>query len=433
MQNLIKCPNCSHQFQVEQALAKQTEEKIRLEYEHKIAEKEASLKKESDGLKSEKELFEQNKSRENELFQQRLSKKIEEEKLQLVIANQTVLDEKLKAFETEKTKIKDATKSEFELKIKSLEEEAEERRQENMKLKALEIDFLKKNRALQEREVELQFQYEKKMLDQSEEIRIEAQKREQEKAALKEREYEKRLEDQRKLIEEMRRKSEQGSMQMQGEVLEIALEELLSQAFQYDQIEEVQKGVKGADLILTVMNDYHRPCGQIIFESKRTKNFTEAWIEKLKDDQRNQGAQLAVIVTETMPKDMDKFGWRDGVWICTFQDVKGLTFVLREMLLRESAAKASEENKGDKMGMLYNYLIGADFHQRVEATVEGFSSLQHEMEREKRAMQKIWKEREKQIEKVITNTIDMYGSIKGIGGAVIQPVKALELPFGEED
>jgi hypothetical protein len=226
------------------------------------------------------------------------------------------------------------------------------------------------------------------------------------------------LEDQKKLTEEMQRKANQGSMQMQGEILELVLEEELKAEFPFDIIEEVPKGVKGADLIQTVVNGRQQSCGKIIYEGKRTKAFSESWIEKLKEDQRVSGASLAVIVTETMPKEMSRFGRKDGVWIC--------------ILIREYEARASMEDKGDKMSMLYSYLTGNEFRQRVEAIVEGFSAMKEDIEKEKRAMMKLWKEREKQIEKVITNTIDMYGSVKGIAGNSIGDVKSLELPGGDE-
>jgi hypothetical protein len=286
---------------------------------------------------------------------------------------------------------------------------------------------LKKEAQLKEKQEEMLLEMEKKMLEKRDEIALEVKKNEQEKNELRIKEYEKKLDDQKKLIEEMQRKAEQGSMQMQGEVQEIALEDLLRSTFPFDLIDEVPKGVRGADAIQTVINPLQQVCGKIIYESKRTKVFSDLWIEKLKDDQREQGAVLAVIVTEVLPKDMERFGRKDGVWICTYHDVKYVTFILREMILREYSVRSSQENSGDKMELLYNYMVSEEFRHRVEAIVEGFSTLKIEMDREKRAMQRIWKEREKQIEKVIGNTIDMYGSIKGIAGAAIAPVRALEL------
>ena len=273
----------------------------------------------------------------------------------------------------------------------------------------------------------------KKLLEKQEEIADEVRKKEQEKTELKLKEYEKKLEDQKKLVEEMQRKAEQGSMQMQGEVQELALEEILKSEFPFDSIEPVEKGIKGADVIQVVKNEFQQICGRIIYESKRTKSFSEGWIEKLKKDQRSIGAEISVIVSESLPKDMVKFGRKDGVWICTFPESKHVAFVLREMLLREYMVRSSVSNVGGKMESLYDYLTSEDFRQKVEAIVEGFSSLKNQIDNEKRAMQRIWKEREKQLEKVIENTIGMYGSIRGIAGSAIGSVPALELASGEMD
>jgi len=249
---------------------------------------------------------------------------------------------------------------------------------------------------------------------------------------MKNKELEKKLEDQKKLIDEMQRKAEQGSMQLQGEIQELALEDFLKAQFPFDIISEVPKGVRGADAIQSVINSLQQDCGKIIYESKRTKKFSDEWLEKLKNDQKNQQAEIAVIVTESMPKEMERFGQKNGVWICSFQEIKSLSFVLREMLIKTQSIRVAQENKGDKMEMLYIFLTSTEFRQQVEAIVDGFSQLKSDIDSEKRAMQKIWKEREKQIEKVMNNTIDMYGSIRGIAGNAIGTIQALELPAAKE-
>ncbi len=415
MENLIKCPNCGHQFPVETALFSQAEEQIRKEYEKKFAQQAAIYYKQKEALDKEKEEFEKKKAQENELFKERLDKKVNE------------------ALEAERIKLQKIEQEKFELKIKQLEDENEKRKAENKELREKELILLKKESELKEREEQMKLDMEKRMLEKREEIAIEIQKREQEKNELRFKEYEKKLEDQKKLIDEMKRKAEQGSMQMQGEVQELALSEILKFEYPFDLIDDVPKGIAGADVIQTVINPHQQECGKIIYESKRTKSFSDGWIEKLKNDQREAGALIAVIVTEALPKDMDRFGRKDGVWICTYNDIKSITFILREMVIREYSVLSSQENKGSKMEMLYNYLVSDEFRQRVEGIVEGFSTLKNEMDREKRAMQKIWKEREKQIEKVILNTVDMYGSIRGIAGNVIAPVKELELTDLELD
>ncbi len=409
--NNIKCPNCGHQFPVEDAFFNQAEERIRKEYEIKASERAEELNREKNDLKKAKEEIERWKKEEGEIFNKKLKEKLLEEKVRL-------------------TK---ETESEFLDKIKMLEEENNRRNLENKELKKKELELLRKEKEMAEKEEDLRLRLEKEMFEKRNEIAEEVRKQEAEKNELKVREYEKKLDDQKKLVEEMKRKAEQGSMQMQGEIQELVLEEILRNEYPFDLIDEVPKGVSGADVIQTVVNSYQQVCGKIIYESKRTKAFSDGWIDKLKEDQRNQQADIALIVTEVMPKELEKFGRKDGVWICNFNEVKAVSFVLREMILKAHSVKGAEVNKGDKMELLYNYLISDDFKHRVEAIVEGFSGLKSDLDKEKRAMQRIWKEREKQIEKVISNTVDMYGSIKGIAGNAVGSVKALELTAGDEE
>jgi len=236
------------------------------------------------------------------------------------------------------------------------------------------------------------------------------------------------------LTEEMKRKQEQGSMQLQGEVQELAIEEWLAAQFPLDTIEEIKKGQRGGDCIQVIHTRSEQNCGSIYYESKRTKDFQPSWIEKFKADIRERSANIGVLVTDAMPAGMERMGLKDGIWICTYDEFKGLCAVLRESIIQINVAVNSQENKGDKMHLLYDFLTSNTFRLQVEAIVEGFTQMKADLDSEKRSMQRIWKQREKQIEKVITNTIDMYGSIKGIAGNAIQAVKALELPdYKDED
>ncbi|MCB0752245.1 MAG: DUF2130 domain-containing protein, partial [Ignavibacteriae bacterium] len=293
-----------------------------------------------------------------------------------------------------------------------------------------EIEKLKreKNELKESIEAEAQKTLNEKLNEEKERIR----KSEADKVELKLKEYEKQIEDQKKLVEEMKRKQEQGSMQMQGEVQELAIEEWLSNNFPLDTIDEIKKGARGADCLQIVNTRTRQNCGIIYYESKRTKDFQKGWIEKFKEDIREKGANIGVLVTDAMPSDMDRMGMREGIWICSFEEFKGLCFVLRESLIQISTALSSQENKGDKMSMLYDFLTSSEFRMQIEAIVEGFTQMKNDLDSEKRAMQRIWSTREKQIEKVVTNTVNMYGSIKGIAGTAIGTVKALELPEGDE-
>ena len=287
-----------------------------------------------------------------------------------------------------------------------------------------ELDFLKKLQDIQTKEAELELELQRKLNAERELLKQQIQKEELERVSIKDQEHqlkvkelEKQIEDQRKLAEEMRRKAEQGSMQMQGEVQELLLEELLKSSFPFDLISEVGKGVRGADCIQTVRNNIGQEAGKIIYESKRTTAFAAEWIEKLKADMRSQGADIAIIVTQTFPKDMDRFGEKDGVYICSFQEVKSVALLLRNAILKVHETKKSQVNKGDKMTLLYDYLIGNEFGEQWKAIGEGFRQMRQSIQKERDAMEKLWKSREKQLEKVLLNAMHIKGSIEGIAGS----------------
>jgi hypothetical protein len=259
-----------------------------------------------------------------------------------------------------------------------------------------------------------------------EKLRIRTQVEEENTMKIKE--LEKQLDDQVKLAEEMQRKAEQGSMQLQGEVQELAIEEWLSDHFPLDSISEIKKGARGADCIQTIHTRSHQHCGTIYYESKRTKEFSKDWIEKFKNDIREQSANIGVLVTDVLPSDMERLVLKDGIWICTYEEFKGLCFVLRESIINISLAVSTQENKGEKMTMLYDYLTSNEFRLQIEGIVEGFTQMQIDLNAEKRSIMGHWKKREKQIHKVLLNTNFMYNSIKGIAGNAIQAIKTLELP-----
>jgi hypothetical protein len=311
----------------------------------------------------------------------------------------------------------------FENKL-SLLQKANEENEEKLKLsRQREAEFLKQQQELKNKEAELELTLQKKLTEEREKLAESLRKIEADKSAQKETEYqlklrelEKQLEDQKKLANEMKRKAEQGSMQLQGESQELALEELLSTSFPFDRIEEVGKGVRGADCIQVVRNNLGAECGRIIWESKRAENFGGEWIEKLKADMRSMGADMAILVTRRYPKDMDCFGEKDGVWICSFSEAKALASVLRDGIFRIYNASKSQENKGDKMNMLYSYLTSPEFAEQWKAIREGFLSMKMSIQKERDAMERLWKAREKQLEKVLLNATHIRGSIDGISG-----------------
>ncbi|WP_343604016.1 DUF2130 domain-containing protein [Fluviicola sp.] len=408
--NQISCPNCGTPIDVNDILAHQLEEQIQRKYQLQLNEARDEFAQKQDILQREKEAFEEKKRRENELFQERFEQKLKEERKSL--------EEKLKI------KLSQEQDEQFALLQKELNEKSEQIKELN-RSKA-EIEKLKREKDELREQVEAEAQ--KKLNLQLQEEKEKIRRSEEERNELRMKELLKQLEDQKKLTEEMKRKQEQGSMQLQGEVQELAIEEWLMAQFPLDTIEEIKKGARGGDCIQTVHTRTQQNCGTIYYESKRTKEFQPSWIEKFKADIRDKGSDIGVLVTEVMPSDMERMGLKDGIWICTYEEFKGLCSVLRETIIRISSTLVSQENKGDKMHLLYDFLTSSTFRMQVEAIVEGFTQMKADLESEKRSMQRIWKQREKQIEKVIVNTIDMYGSVKGIAGNAVQEVKSLELP-----
>jgi len=405
----IKCPSCGHEFPLEDALNDELKEAIEKE-KQELRQQMATYKKQKEEEMNRKETEWQQKSQTEKVL---LQKQIEESVRRNVSAD----------FENQLQVLKQSNR-ESEEKLKAARQK--------------ELEFLQKERDLKTKEAELELTVQKKLQTEREKLSDELRKIEEQKSVarenelqLKMKELEKQLDDQKKLAEEMRRKAEQGSMQLQGEAQELALEEMLRSAFPFDVIDEVGKGVRGADCIQTVQNSLGQECGKIIYESKRTNAFSLEWIEKLKTDMRSLGAEIAVIVTKAMPKDMDCFGVKDGVWICSFGEVRALTSVLRDGVIRVYNAAKSNDNKGDKMNLLYGYLTSNEFAEQWKAIREGFMSMKLSIQKERDAMERLWKAREKQLEKVLLNAAHIRGSIEGISGMDAVDLHLLE--SGEED
>lgn len=413
--NQISCPNCGTHIDVNDILSHQLEEQLQQKFQKKLEDFQEKYTLKSEALEREKEQFEEKKKRENEMFQERFEQKIREER--------RTLEEKIKL------KLAQDQEEQFLVLQKELNEKSEQVKEFN-RTKA-EIEKLKREKEELKEKIEAETQQKLNSILDVEKEKI--RKNEEDKSELRIKELQKQLEDQKRLTEEMKRKQEQGSMQLQGEVQELAIEEWLIAHFPLDTIVEIKKGARGGDCIQTVHTRFKQNCGTIYYESKRTKDFQPSWIEKFKSDIREKGCDIGVLVTEVLPSDLERMGLKDGVWICTFEEFKGLSAVLRETIIQLSNAASVQENKGDKMVLLYDFLTSTTFRMQVEAIVEGFQQMKNDLESEKRSMQRIWKQREKQLDKVIVNTIDMHASIKGIAGNAIQDVKALDFPYSEND
>jgi len=377
----VTCPKCQHNFEPTDAIREEVEKELR----GKMTDWQKKKEEETTAL-----LAEQKISIENELA----------EKLKKEVGAQ--YDHKIKVMQQ--------SESAMSKQVKDFQEK--------------ELEFLKQVQVIQAKEAALELELQRKLVKERETLKAQIQKEEIERGSLKEQEHqlkvkelEKQLDDQRKLADEMKRKAEQGSMQMQGEVQELLLEELLKSSFPFDEIVEVGKGVRGADCIQVVRNNLGQEAGKIIYESKRTTAFAQDWIEKLKADMRSQGADIAIIVTQSFPKDMERFGEKEGVYICSYQEVKSVALLLRTALLKLFDAKKNQLNKGDKMSFLYNYLTSNEFNEQWKAIGEGFRQMRQSIQKERDAMEKLWKSREKQLEKVLLNAMHIKGSIEGIAGA----------------
>ena len=408
MASVITCPSCGHQFDPGDSFRKEVQEQLRSQME------DWKKKKEKEFNDKETSYQQQIQSKEAELI-----KKLAEEKQKL----QQELQES----------VRKTVSADYENQLRMLKETALDSEEKLKDARKKELEFLQREKALQNKEAEMELQLQRQLLTEREKIKEQLQKEEQDRLGLKEQEYqlrtremEKQLEDQKKLVDEMKRKQEQGSMQLQGEVQELLLQEILRAAFPFDKIEEVGKGVRGADCIQIVRNQFGTEVGKIIYESKRTKDFGGDWIEKLKHDMRTLSTDVAVIVTQAFPKDMDRFGEKNGVYICSFTEVRSVALLLRTAILKIADAKKSQENRGDKMVMLYDYLTGNEFIEQWKAIREGFMSMKLSIQKERDAMEKLWKAREKQLEKVLLNAAHIKGSIEGIAGSDAVNLNLLE-------
>ena len=417
-QTTIKCPNCQTEIDINEVLYHQLENKYKNEHlaqtkklEAEIEAKRKEYKTHLDSLKAKEEEFKEQK----EKFEEEIKKatqiqlKAERVKLQDELRKE-ILDEQgesiallQKQLEEKSNQVKELNNAKAQ--IGQLQREKEE----------MESSIMAKAELTLNEKLKLEKEKIQKATDEQNELKL--------------RQKDEQLRQLQEQLQIAQRKAEQGSMQLQGEVQELAIEEWLKEKFPFDMIDEVKKGARGADCMQIVHTRESQNCGRIYYESKRTKDFQKSWIEKFKADMREKGADIGVLVTDVMPNDMQRMGLYEGIWICSFEEFKGLSAVLREQIIKIHHAMKSQENKTDKMSLLYGFLTSNEFKMQIEAIVEAFTTMQSDLDSEKRSMQRIWKQREKQIEKVLDNTINMYGSIRGIAGNAIGNIKALELGY----
>ena len=411
----IKCPECGHEFDISDVLYDQVEHDLKAQYEARLKEERDRFRAEAAKLDTQRAALEKEREEQGEAVSRAIREGLAKERDAL------------------RRKIAAEVQEEESERLKSLKEELDRKSEQVKEFHKAQAEIERLKRAMDEAASKAEADAQRKLNEMLAAEREKIQKDEEDRQTLKIRGKDHLIEQLKKQMVDMQRKAEQGSMQVQGEVQETAIEEWLAGAYPLDTIEEIKKGARGGDCIQVINTRSASNCGKIYYESKRTKAFQPAWIEKFKADVREKGANIGVLVTEAMPTDMPQMGQRDGVWICSFGDLPSLSAVLRDSLITIHRALASQENRGDKMSMIYDFITGDEFRMQVEAIVEGFTQMQTDLDSEKRAMARIWKQREKQIEKVLLNTSNMHGAIKGIAGSAIPAVQRLELPGAEEE
>lgn len=366
----ISCPNCGHQFELSDVMTRDIENQLKAKFEKDLQQVREKIKQEEEKKAAQKMTLE-------------------------------LTDLKVTLAEREE-KLEEANKAQLAL--------------------------MKEKRQLEDAKKEMALTLEKKMTEQRQAIEAQIYQKYSEEHHQKDREKDRKIQDLTKMLEDAQRKAKQGSMERQGEVLEDDLEEILTARFRFDLIEAVPKGVRGADVIQKVNNTRHQHCGTILWEAKTQKNWSDKWVDKLKEDQRAMGAEIAVIISEVLPADIENFDQYQGVWVTCPRSAIGLATALREQIINMEFLKQSTVGKDEKMEALYNYLAGTEFRQKIEAIVEAFGSMQEQIEKERRSMENQWAERRKQLDRIMKSTVGMYGEMRGIIGSSLPEIESLTLP-----
>ncbi len=340
--------------------------------------------------------------------------------------------EKLRAIQETEVKMKQEFQKDLELKLKDSSNDAEEAKEQNRQLRAQLLELTKTLRGLKQREEMRDLEMEKKLVEERDKIQKEVSTIEKERSFLENKALQKQLDDTKKSLEEARRKAEQTSQQLQGEVLELDLEDQLRSHFAKDEIVPIKKGIEGGD-ILQKVNGGNRQYGSILWETKRTKNWVKGWLPKLREDMRQIGASTCVLISQILPPEITSFGMIDRVWVTSQKYAVPLAYVLRGALIKIAEAKLSVANKDEKLEMVHQYISSEKFKQQFESAAEGIIGLKTSLQAETRAMKNIWKKRDVEIERLLDSLIHIYGEFQGILGPTLSPIKHFELPTGEDD
>ncbi len=413
---VITCPNCHSEIKLTESLAAPLIEATRKGYEERFAEKDAAFAKREAAVRDQLAQI----AKERQSIEAELSARLDAERTRITG------EEIHKARRLVETDLR--RKDQQLAELGQVLQKREEKLAEAQKAQA---DLIRKERELDDARREIELTIEKQVQASLLDVRETAKREAEESLTLKVREKEEQIASMQRQIEELRRKAEQGSQQLQGEVQELELERLLCEQFPFDRIEAVPKGEFGGDVIQYVMNSAGQRCGAILWEAKRTKNWSDGWLAKLREDQRAAKADVALIVSQALPKGLNAFDLVDGVWISEPRCAMAVAVALRESLIAIAKARIAGEGQQTKMEMVYQYLTGPRFRHRVEAIVEKFAEMQSDLERERKTMTRLWAKREEQIRGVVETTAGMYGDLQGIAGRTLQEVEGLQIPLIE--
>jgi hypothetical protein len=416
----ITCPNCKTEIKLTESLAAPLVETVRKQYEQQLTQKDSDIAKREQAMREKEKQLAEAKTALDEQVANQVEEQLKKDRARIT------------ADEARKAKLASAT--DLEQKARELADLQEVLKQRDAKLaeaQNAQAELIKKQRELDDDKRELELTVQKRIQEGLAATRQEARKEAEDEQKLKVMEKEQTISAMQKQIEELKRRAEQGSQQLQGEVQELELENLLRGKFPFDSIEPVPKGEYGGDVLHRVVGTGGQASGTILWESKRTKNWSDGWLTKLREDQRSAKAEIAVMVSQSLPKGIETFEMLEGVWVTHPRAALPVAMILRQSLLEVALARQSSEGQQTKTEMVYQYLTGPRFRQRVEAIVEAFSSMQEDLDKERKAMMKQWAKREEQIMRVMGATVGMYGDLQGIAGKTLQEIEGLSLEASE--
>jgi len=444
---IIKCPNCGTEIPVSQVLHQQIrhelEQRLNSEQQQRLQQAivqaeqrtreqlDLELKDLHNRLEEKTRIAETAAQQQLNLRQQ--ARELEEQRKVLETRVEQTVEERLEQALAQRLPERlEQARAQAQQELALLQEQLAEQRRKTEQAQQMELELRQAKSRLEERAREMDLELQRRLDAERQKLELQLRDSLHQEQDLKLKEKEKQITDLRQALEDARRRSQLGSQELQGEVLELDIQAVLEREFPHDRIEPVPKGMRGADIIQQVRDPRLNECGAIVWESKNTKAWQPAWLDKLKADQRSIGAPLAVLVSAVLPESIQGFGRLEGVWVSDLKSWPPLATALREQLIQTSFARSATQGRHEKMELLYRYLAGDEFRQRVETIVEAFEAMQSQLQKEQRAMQRHWAEREKQLQRVISSTTGMYGGLQGIIGNAMPTVPALELDDEEE-